>query len=98
MEHKTFFKKPPPLDLEYEAFVRTLPCCVPGCNEGPSTHHHMESGKPKGSSYSCIPFCCYHHIGWFHGKGIDTTAEKFGLDYDQIIAETMQAYKEFKDG
>lgn len=90
MDHETFFKKPAHRSQAYKDFVDTLPCCV--CGRGPSTHHHVESGKPKGTDLSCIPLCGEHHVPGVHQMGKKTFAAKFGLDYEKIQKETLQAY------
>lgn len=48
----------------YLAFVRTLPCCIPGCQNWRQAepHHAGQRGVgEKVDDFLCIPLCREHH-------------------------------------
>ena len=51
-------------------WVRSLPCCVPGCAAGPSENAHVIGGGMgrKASANLIAPMCSGHHR-WLHQYG-----------------------------
>ena len=71
----------PERDEKYLAWIRTLPCLVPGCNVEAQAHHQNKrkhGGKgTTASDYRAAPLCIFHHrlggysgkMGSYHGEG-----------------------------
>jgi hypothetical protein len=50
------------------AYVGSLPCCIPDCEEGPVQVHHLTHVQPKArglkaSDVFTVPLCLRHHLG-----------------------------------
>jgi hypothetical protein len=76
----------------YVDFVRSLPCCVPGCGRGDvQPHHHIARGA-GGSDLSTVPLCAFHHLGDLHASSAGSFWERHGLDPWRVIAETLAEY------
>ena len=90
----------PVVDEKYRAWVRSLPCMVPGCAGRSQFHHQNRKGHGgKGtlcSDYRGLPLCYWHHTqggtenapGSYHGSG-KLTGWKFwahyGVDVESAI-------------
>jgi hypothetical protein len=66
-------KDKPEHDPKYQAWIRDMPCLVPGCLNESQFHHQNEKGHgAKGglcSDYRGLPLCCWHHtLGGTPGK------------------------------
>lgn len=66
-------KEVPQEDPKYLAWIRSLPCLVPGCEYASQAHHQNEAKKgAKGattSDYRALPLCPWHHtLGGTPGK------------------------------
>ena len=72
----------------HRAWVRTLPCSVPGCDSDDIHAHHVRKGAGVGmkpADGNCAPLCFDHHseghlIGW------RTFEVRHGLDLSAIAA------------
>jgi hypothetical protein len=56
-------------DAEYSEFIRSQPCCYPGCKKGPRSEQHHQSGAGMGlraHDHCSMPLCQEHH---HHGLG-----------------------------
>lgn len=66
-------------------WIRTLPCCVPGCRStSPVQAHHVRSAATSGtalkpSDLAAIPCCADHHREG-HDTGWRTFEAKYGID------------------
>jgi hypothetical protein len=75
------------------AWLRKLPCCVPGCRQAPVEAHHVRKGagvglKPDDSA--CVPLCGgHHHQG--HWGGWRTWEAKHGLDLGALAGRYAEA-------
>lgn len=60
----------PVIDEKYKAWIRTLPCAVPGCRRRHSEAAHTggHGMKQKASDRRTIPLCRSHHLE-YHGPG-----------------------------
>lgn len=83
-------------DPNYLAMIRVSPCIV--CDNKDNNHaHHTEIGGKglKGSDYSCVSLCHYHHTGGdnsVHKLGQKNFLEYNSLDLKQIIIEYLVKY------
>ena len=89
------FTKPKSLrDKKYIEWVKTLGCiCCGRPNVDP--HHENERGRAgkgvKAPDRRCIPICHEHHVER-HCMGRDSFAEKYELDYEEIINGLNEYY------
>jgi hypothetical protein len=70
------------------AWIRTLPCSVPGCRGGMIEAHHVRKGAGvalKPSDRNCIPICLPHHSDGHQG-GWRSFEVKHGVDLSAIAA------------
>lgn len=71
-------------------WIRSLPCCVPGCTEAASAHHVRSAAnsgvglKPRDAN--AVPVCHRHHMEG-HSRGWETFEKKYGLDLAKLAAE-----------
>ncbi len=58
----------PGMSEEHLAFIRRLPCCIPGCRVHPAgTAHHLKSTRERGmglrsTDQHTLPMCAEHHL------------------------------------
>lgn len=71
--------------------LRSLPCCVPGCDFYQSVVHHERRGTGGGTAYkppgpeAAVNLCPVHHqIG--HDIGWQTFERRFGVDLKMVAA------------
>jgi hypothetical protein len=77
-------------------FVKSLPCCVPGClSWDTSDPHHVRTAansgtglKPPDSGHT-VPMCHDHHLE-YHQIGKRTFQAKHGIDLAQIASELIE--------
>jgi hypothetical protein len=63
-EVTTRFKIPRLRSPRHLAWIRTLPCCVPGCRTRPVDAHHVRNGAGVGmkpGDEKCCGLCHKHH-------------------------------------
>lgn len=68
-------------------FVRSCPCCVPGCTR-PSQAHHVRTAANSGMGLKpndrlTVGLCAFHHME-IHSTGQRTFETKYGLDLMKI--------------
>ena len=91
----------------YIEWIRHIPCIVCSIRAGyfpegvlSEPHHVPELGNSamgsKTSDYRAIPLCRTCHQE-YHDKGRETFAEKYDLDYEEIIAGLNKIYKEMEE-
>lgn len=79
---------------EYKRWIRTLPCCVPGCgrNQVEAAHTGHDGGRGiKSTDYSCVPLCRHHHcVGPHSYHGLNGGRKAFealhAISFDAIAA------------
>jgi hypothetical protein len=83
-------KRKRPRDEVHLDYVRSLPCCVPGCRSfGESDPHHIRTAATAGTGMKpndmghTIPLCHAHHIE-HHQIGRHTFARKYSIDLAEI--------------
>lgn len=57
--------------VERIAWIRELPCVVPGCANAPRENQHVQilkDGRPAGSAF-VVPMCAAHREVLTHGVG-----------------------------
>lgn len=70
------------------AWVRTLPCSVPGCDSDDIHAHHVRKGAGIGlkpADGNCTPLCFEHHAE-IHLNGSRTFEIRHGVDLSVIAA------------
>lgn len=60
-------KKLPGNSEKHLAILRTLPCCIPGCNKVGGTVHHLKTTGHRGAGMKSpdkygLPMCEEHHL------------------------------------
>jgi hypothetical protein len=70
-------------------WIRTLPCCVPGCQR-PCIPHHVRTAANSGTALKppdteTVPLCHEHHQE-LHDKGRITFQRKHAVDLAEIAA------------
>ena len=108
-ELRAIEKETPVVDEAYRAWVRSLPCLVPGCYGQAQFHHQPRKGHGgKGtlcSDYRGTPLCYWHHTqggtenapGSYHGLGKITGWrfwKHYGIEPETVIHELNRAYLE----
>ncbi len=76
------------------AYVRSLPCSVPGCSRGDIQAHHVRKGAGtalKPADAHTAPLCMTHHSEG-HSVGWRTFEVRHGIDLSDIAA------KHWRDG
>jgi hypothetical protein len=78
----------PGSDPAHLAWIRTLPCSVPGCRVTPCHAHHVRAGNTGGTGMKppdrcAVPLCPMHH-GEGHQTGWKTFEAKYRVDLAQI--------------
>ncbi len=83
--------------LERVAFVKSLPCIVPGCRAKPCDNAHIANdGKGRKGDYTLIvPACRTHHEELDNGDGRSAFEAMYGLSLAEHAAETEKAWLEF---
>ena len=88
-----FQKKPPYKNKFYIEYVKSLGCCVPGCNKDcDQTPHHMDTGGMAmgGPDLITLRICGIHH------EEIHRSPKKFEIKYQiniyQEIVRDWEAY------
>lgn len=82
-------------DKAHLAFVRSLPCCAPGCGrQAPSEAHHdtqMRGMGQKSSDDRAVPLCRKDHDGAQHYRGVfmGWGKERMRAWMEEKIAEVM---------
>lgn len=78
-----------------------LECVVPGCEQDDGEYNenaHIETGGMgrKADADKIVPACRRHHRGpgGMH-DGIETFAERWGLDLEQCAADTERAWQTY---
>ena len=72
------------VDLKHRAWIRSLPCCVPGCRQ-PSVPHHVRTAANSGTGLkpadigNTVPMCHAHHAEG-HDRGWKAFEAKYNLD------------------
>ena len=77
-------------DPAYLAFIRSLPCRVPGECEGPTEPHHYPAkgmGGANGDDAKTAPLCTKHHRQWHDHRRFDglTKAESETIIYSEQV-------------
>lgn len=75
----------------YRAFVNTLPCSYPKCENTPcDAHHtiHKSAGKSAGDELT-IPLCRSHHSKWI---SVDRFEHETGLKIADVIRSVWQRF------
>ena len=85
------------IDEDYLNHVRTLPCCVPGCNNI-SVPHHIKSRKLGRNDHAVINVCQLHHVTGgvkeaIHQMGKVSWSKKFGINLDDHAAKLYAEYQ-----
>lgn len=80
-------KRKRPRDPEYLIWIRTLPCCVPGCRN-PSEAHHLRSASNSGVGLKpddrfAISLCHHHHME-AHTIGQKTFEARYAINLTEI--------------
>jgi hypothetical protein len=80
-------KRKRPRDPEHLAFLRSLPCCVPGCHNA-SEAHHVRSAANSGMALkpddrSAVNLCHAHHME-AHTIGQKTFEAKHAINLAEI--------------
>ena len=91
-------KDKPEVDLKYQAWIREMPCLVPGCPNESQFHHQNRQGHgAKGalcSDYRGLPLCCWHHtLGGTPGKpgSYHGTAKLTGWTFWKVYGIDVEA-------
>lgn len=63
------------------AVLRTLPCCIPGCNRIGGTVHHLKTTGLRGGAMKSpdkfgLPMCAEHHL-----HGVERAGSRNELDW-----------------
>lgn len=90
-----YFNRGPVRDPEHLKFVRSQPCCVPGCKRGPIEANHVGGSKGMGqkcSDLEAVPMCQRHHR-FYHDKGRKHFEFYYRLDVRAIAAHLAQEAK-----
>lgn len=88
------FKVPRERSAPHLAWLRKLPCCVPGCRWSPVEAHHVREGggamglKPPDTA--CVPVCHYHHAE-VHWRGALSWEATHGLDLGALAGRYAEA-------
>lgn len=87
------------IDEDYEAWIEGLICLI--CHKPhPDPHHVNPKGQggvaTKTSDRRMIPLCNKHHRE-YHQIGRDSFAEKYAMDYEEIIQRLNRIYDEWKE-
>lgn len=75
-----------PANARHLAWIRSLPCSVPGCRTFQPIHpHHVRSGGSAGMALKpndreAVPLCAFHHIEVGHRGGWQTFEAKYEID------------------
>lgn len=74
----------PRSDPKHLAFVRSQPCCVPGCTRTPVQPHHVRTAANSGTALKppdteTVPLCVAHHAEG-HRTGWRTFEDRHGVD------------------
>lgn len=67
---------------DYLDYVRSLPCLVPLCREGPSDPHHLKAvgwRQGKRNDYTASPLCRQHHSE-VEQIGMEKFCAKYGIE------------------
>lgn len=76
------------------AWLRKLPCCVPGCRRSHVDAHHVREGDGamglKPPDTACVPVC-HHHHDEVHRGGARTWEAKYGLDLGALAGRYAEA-------
>jgi len=84
--------KPRPLrNPKHLAHVRTLPCCVPGCNARQRFAHHVSTGGmvTKCDDSDTVPLCDpFGHHSELHRIGRKSFEAKYRVNLAEIAADT----------
>jgi hypothetical protein len=77
-------------------FIRSLPCCVPGCRSFAVTHpHHHRTAANSGTGLkpddvgNTVPLCAEHHRE-LHDRGVKTFQAKHRIDLARIASELIE--------
>ena len=74
---------------EFVAWIHSMPCCVPGCDERQIEATHIRSRGAGGKWEDVVPMGAAHHRE-LHQLGIRTFSAKYGIDLP-IIARVHAA-------
>lgn len=77
---------------DYDAYVRSLACVVPGCKRRTIHACHDPSIGNGGVWSDQWPGCDEHHA-FQHQKGVLTFKHRFGIDLDEEKQKVMAGYK-----
>lgn len=87
---------------ERVAFIKSLPCLVPGCWRGPIENAHVvkiDGGTGlKGKAEGNAPLCHFHHQDETHGLhtlGARTFERLHGISLAECAAETERAWQAY---
>lgn len=74
-------------DPKHLDFIRSLPCCVPGCRN-PSEPHHLRTAANSGvglkpDDRQTVSLCHFHHMR-LHTIGTKSFEAETGLDLMEI--------------
>lgn len=83
-------------DSDYVKWIHGWPCCI--CGSHPVHAHHVVSKGAMGSDRTVIPLCPGHHLGWVHGKGVETTQKHYNVDFSKLVIEFNNKYDSGESG
>jgi len=84
-------RRPPSRSRPHLDFIRSLPCAVAGCTNGPIEAAHVRRGTDGGTALKpsdiwTIPVCHFHHAE-VHRIGEAAFARQTGIDLRALAAE-----------
>lgn len=83
-------KQKPARSKKYLEWIRTMPCSVKGCSASNIAAHHVYTGGmgTKCDDSETIPLCDpFGHHTELHRIGKKSFAEKYGTDFEEVIAK-----------
>lgn len=95
-EKKKKSKRNREIDTDYVRWIHGWPCCI--CSKYPVDAHHVVTRGAMGSDRTCLPICHYHHLGWIHSKGSETTERHFGVSFLKLVEKFNALYEAKEKG
>lgn len=68
------------------AWIRTLPCAVPGCTRRDIDPDHVKTRGAGGKSDVLVPLCAFHHRRK-HWMGRWTFQDRYSVDLEALAAK-----------
>jgi hypothetical protein len=71
------------------AWIRSQPCCVPGCGLQPVEAHHVRTAANSGtglkpSDWDTVPLCHIHHFA-LHARGRASFEAKYRVSLEAVM-------------